>query len=68
MRAMPRLFRRPRIPVTGTPAGPESRHPPDLAGTHGIARMARSYEGRRSARATPARSQRRCNPVRCNPV
>ncbi len=43
MRAMPRALCRPRIPVTGVPAGPESRHPPDAAGTRGIARMARSY-------------------------
>ncbi len=45
MRAMPRAFCRPRIPVTDAPAGPESRHPPDPAGTRGIARMARSYGG-----------------------
>ncbi|WP_149195248.1 hypothetical protein [Luteimonas suaedae] len=32
-----------QIPVTGAPAGPESRHPPDPAGIRGIARMARSY-------------------------
>ncbi|WP_149193921.1 hypothetical protein [Luteimonas suaedae] len=62
MRAMPRAFRRPRILVTGALADPESRHPPDPAGTRGIARMARSYEcgGRRGAsveraiRPTPA--------------
>ncbi len=45
MRAIPRAFRRPRIPVTGARAGPESRHPSDPADTRGIARMARSYEG-----------------------
>ncbi len=43
MRAMPRVSHRPRIPVTGAPAGPESRHPSDPADTRGIARMARSY-------------------------
>ncbi|WP_149194964.1 hypothetical protein [Luteimonas suaedae] len=43
MRAMPRASRRPQIPLTGAPAGPESRHPPDPVGTRGIARMARSY-------------------------
>ncbi len=26
MRAMPRAFRRPQVPVTGAPAGPASRH------------------------------------------
>ncbi len=45
MRAMPRGFRRPRIPVTGAPAGPGSWHSPDPADTRGIARMTRSYEG-----------------------
>ncbi len=43
MGAMPRASRRPQIPLTGAPAGPESRHPPDPAGTRGIAPMARSY-------------------------
>ncbi len=43
MRAMPRALCRPQLLVTGAPAGPESRHPPDSASTRGIARMARSY-------------------------
>ncbi len=45
MGAIPRVFRRPRIPVTDVPAGPESRHPPDPADTRGIAPMGRSYGG-----------------------
>ncbi len=50
MRAMPRTSGRPRIPVTGAPAGPEARHPPDPAGNRGIARMARSYGKSRDLR------------------
>ncbi len=43
MRAMPRAWRRPEIPVTGAPVDPESWHPLAPAATRGIARMARSY-------------------------
>ncbi len=55
MGAMPRAFRGQHIPVTGAPAGPGSRHPPDPVGTRGIAPMGRSYERRARRHLVPER-------------
>ncbi len=58
MRAIPRVGPAPANfgDRRGAPAGPESRHPPDPAGTRGIARTARSYGIVRVARRWPSRT------------